>query len=103
VGLLNIVLVCSAGMSTSMLVEKMRKAAKEEHVEATIQATSEADLGRFLDQADVILIGPQVRYLASKIESQAGPYGIKVAVIDPVYYGLMDGAKVFEQARELLK
>ena len=36
----NILLVCNAGMSTSMLVQKMQAAAKEQGIEATIQAKS---------------------------------------------------------------
>ncbi len=41
----HIMLVCNAGMSTSMLVTKMQKAAEETGVEATIWAVpvSEAD------------------------------------------------------------
>ncbi|MET3698795.1 PTS system cellobiose-specific IIB component [Bacillus oleivorans] len=100
---MKIILVCSAGMSTSMLVQRMRKAADEKGVSATIQATSEADLANHLDQTDVILVGPQVRYLAPKIKEKAAPHGIQVEVIDSLAYGMMDGGKVFEQAQGLVK
>ncbi|WP_034764534.1 PTS sugar transporter subunit IIB [Rossellomorea vietnamensis] len=99
---MNIMLVCSAGMSTSMLVQKMRKAAEEKGLDVTINATSEADLSNHLDRLDVILIGPQVRYLSSKIMEKAEPYGIKVDVIDGMHYGMMNGTKVLEQAEGLL-
>ncbi|WP_201716921.1 PTS sugar transporter subunit IIB [Rossellomorea arthrocnemi] len=99
---MNIMLVCSAGMSTSMLVQKMRKAAEDKGLEATINATSEADLNNHLEKLDVILIGPQVRYLSTKIMKKAEPYQIKVDVIDGMHYGMMNGAKVLEQAEELL-
>ncbi len=42
-------LVCSAGMSTSMLVNKMREAAKQQGIETTIDATAEAGLANQLD------------------------------------------------------
>lgn len=100
---MKIMLVCSAGMSTSMLVQKMRKAAEEKGVTVTIDATSEAELGNHLDNTNVILIGPQVRYLASKIKTKAEPYGIKVDVINSMYYGTMNGEKVLEQAQGLLE
>ena len=100
---MNIMLVCSAGMSTSMLVQKMRKAAEEKGLEATINATSEADLSNHLDKLDVILIGPQVRYLSTKIIEKAEPHHIKVDVIDGMHYGMMNGAKVLEQAEGLLE
>jgi cellobiose PTS system EIIB component len=99
---MNIMLVCSAGMSTSMLVQKMRKAAEDKGLEATINATSEADLNNHLEKLDVILIGPQVRYLSTNIMKKAEPYQIKVDVIDGMHYGMMNGAKVLEQAEELL-
>ncbi|MGE6754568.1 PTS sugar transporter subunit IIB [Rossellomorea sp. NPDC071047] len=99
---MNIMLVCSAGMSTSMLVQKMRKAAEEKGLEATINATSEADLSNHLEKLDVILIGPQVRYLSSKIIEKAEPHQIKVDVIDGMSYGMMNGEKVLEQAVNLL-
>jgi PTS system cellobiose-specific IIB component len=100
---MNLLLVCSAGMSTSILVKRMEEAATAQSVEATIDAVSEADLKGKLEQAQVILIGPQVRYLKGQIEKQAQPYGIPVAVIDSVAYGTMDGAKVLAQAQALLE
>jgi cellobiose PTS system EIIB component len=100
---MKIILVCSAGMSTSMLVQRMRKAAEEKGVTADINATSEADLANHLDQTDVILVGPQVRYLAPKIKEKAAPLGIQVEVIDSMAYGMMDGGKVLAQAEGLVK
>ena len=39
----NILLVCSAGMSTSMMVKKMQEAAEEKKIEAEIWAVGDAD------------------------------------------------------------
>lgn len=39
----NILLVCSAGMSTSLLVTKMQKAAEENEVECNIWAVSQSE------------------------------------------------------------
>lgn len=95
---MNIILVCSAGMSTSMLVNKMEKAAAERKIEANIKAIAASDLKNNLENLDVILIGPQVRYLEKKIKASAEPKGIKVAIIDQLAYGMMKGDKVLEQA-----
>ncbi|HEY5524282.1 MAG TPA: PTS sugar transporter subunit IIB, partial [Clostridium sp.] len=40
----KIILCCSAGMSTSLLVTKMQAAAKAQGVEASIKAMSESDV-----------------------------------------------------------
>jgi len=98
---MKIVLVCSAGMSTSMLVNKMREAAKERGLEAEIDAFAESQLKDNMDGLDVVLIGPQVRFLEKKLRSSLEPKGIKVDIIDQMAYGLMKGDQVLEQAIKL--
>lgn len=98
---MKIILVCSAGMSTSMLVKKMRQAAKEKGIDAEIEATAEAGLHNEFNTTDVILIGPQVRFLEKKIAEKSAAYQIPVAVINSMAYGMMDGTKVLEQALEM--
>lgn len=95
---MKIILVCSAGMSTSMLVKKMRSAAEDKGLEADIEALAESQLKNNLDNLDVVLIGPQVRYLEKKIKEQLEPKGIRVAIIDQMAYGMIRGDKVLEQA-----
>lgn len=100
---MKIRLVCSAGMSTSMLVKKMQESAGEREIDADIAAVGQADLKNELDNTDVILIGPQVRYMEKQIRAQVEPNGIKVEVIDQMAYGMMQGDKVLDQAMNLLK
>lgn len=95
---MKIILVCSAGMSTSMLVNKMKKSAQERNIEADIKAVAESDLKNNLENLDVVLIGPQVRYLEKKIKASVEPKGIKVEIIDQMAYGMMKGDKVLDQA-----
>lgn len=95
---MKIVLVCSAGMSTSILVSKMQEAAKERNLEAEIDAFAEAELKNHMEGLDVVLIGPQVRFLERKLRDTLEPQGIKVAIIDQMAYGLMKGDQVLEQA-----
>ncbi|MEC2158964.1 PTS sugar transporter subunit IIB [Virgibacillus halodenitrificans] len=98
---MKIILVCSAGMSTSMLVNKMRKAAEDRGMDAEINAIADSQLKNNLEGLDVVLVGPQVRYLEKKIKQQLEPQGIKVAIIDQIAYGMMQGDKVLDQAIEL--
>ncbi|MBR7797285.1 MAG: PTS sugar transporter subunit IIB [Bacillota bacterium] len=100
---MKIILVCSAGMSTSMLVKKMKQAAEERNLDAEINAVAESQLKNELDNLDVVLIGPQVRYLEKKIKEQVEPHGIAVDVIDQMAYGMIQGDKVLDQAVELAK
>ncbi len=98
---MKIRLVCSAGMSTSMLVKKMKEAAEKQGFEADIEAVAESQLKNHLESLQVVLIGPQVRYLEGKIKESLEPQGVKVAVIDQMAYGMMQGDKVLKQAIDL--
>ncbi len=96
----NIVLFCAAGMSTSLLVSKMQAAAKEEGFDCSIAAHSLNDLTDKDKDADVILLGPQVRYQKDKV---AAAYPDKpIAVIDMQLYGMMKGKEVLAVAKQLM-
>ena len=98
----RIVLVCSAGMSTSLLVSKMQAAAKDQGVECSINAYGEAELKNHESEVDVLLLGPQVRFLFNKLKSKFDPQGVPVDVINTIDYGTMNGAKVLKHALDLL-
>ena len=101
----TILLVCSAGMSTSLLVTKMEAAAKEQGVEAKIFALPFSAAPRVLEEVDCILLGPQVRFQKAAIEKLAASRkagAIPVDVIDMRDYGTMNGKAVLSAALKLL-
>lgn len=95
---MNIILVCSAGMSTSLLVTKMQKESEAGGGNDKIFACSVDELEMYIDGYDVVLIGPQIKYKAKSIGELAAARGKQCAVIDPISYGLVDGKKVLAQA-----
>jgi PTS system cellobiose-specific IIB component len=97
----RILLFCNAGMSTSMLVSKMRKAAASKNIEATIAAYPEAQMSRYVGEADVILLGPQIKYVLPKAKILCAKNSVPVELINSMDYGMMDGAKVLQQALKL--
>jgi PTS system cellobiose-specific IIB component len=99
----NIVLFCSAGMSTSMLIGKMEKAAQGRGLEVKVNAYSESQVNKYVDDADVVLLGPQIRFALAKIKKICDEKGIPIDVIAPQDYGMMNGEKVLDQALRLLK
>lgn len=96
----TIMLVCNAGMSTSMLVTKMQKAAETQGLDVEIFATAAADATNKLEQKEIntVLLGPQVRFMQKQFEEKLAPLGIPVDVIDMTDYGMMNGEKVLGQA-----
>lgn len=101
----TIMLVCVAGMSTSLLVTKMQKAAQDQNLEADIFAIAESEVDRTMDNknVDVLLLGPQVKYLKSSFEKKLAGTGIPMDVINMSDYGLMNGENVLKQAQSLMK
>ena len=96
----KIVLLCNAGMSTSALVTKMRKAAETIKYECEINAYAAAEAASVTKGADIVFLGPQVKYMLSEVKEKVNP--IPVEVIDMMVYGMMDGGKVITRAKQVL-
>ena len=96
---MNILLCCAAGMSTSLLVTKMEKSAQEQSTEYKIWAVP---VRNHIDQADVLLLGPQVRYLLPQLKKLGEEKGVPVDVINPVHYGTCNGEQVLKFAVQLV-
>ena len=97
----KIMLCCAAGMSTSMLVQKMRAEAEKRALAVEINAYPVAEIESMLPQADVVLLGPQVRHLQRKVKATVGD-SAPVAVIDALAYGRCNGAAILKQAEDLV-
>lgn len=96
----KVILVCASGMSTSLLMNKMRKAAKEQNLDVIVEAYPVAEVEQFATDADVVLLGPQIRHRIEDVKSEVN---CPVASIDLQVYGKMDGALVMKQVMEILK
>lgn len=100
---MRVILLCALGMSTSLLVENMKKAAKECGIEVNVEAHSVDQFDKYLKEADVMLLGPQIRYKYRPLSKAAAAANLPLAVIDTVAYGMVDGQKVLRQAMDLIK
>ena len=98
---MNVLLLCSQGMSTGMLCEKITQAAKEDGKELHIWAASEIKAREHVGKADLILLGQQIRYLQKRISEMAP--GKPVEVIDMMAYGMMDGKKVYSDIKKYME
>ena len=98
----KILLVCAAGMSTSMLVKRMIDNAISLEVNISALAIAEAKGKIKNNEVDVVLLGPQVRFQKPEIEAVAQGK-MPVAVIEMKDYGTMNGQAVLEFAMKLLQ
>ena len=92
-------LVCAAGMSTSLLVNRMKEAAETKEIEFQIEAHPVGQIEKYGEAADVILLGPQVRYELKNVKKMF--LDKPVEIINMQDYGTMNGAKVLDTALKL--
>ena len=95
----NIVLVCSAGVTTSMLVQRMQAAADAQGYECHVHAHPVADVDVCGKDADIVLLGPQVKFRLNEVKSKVS---CPAEVIAPMEYGQMNGEKVLARVKEVL-
>ena len=95
----KILLACNAGLSTSMLVQKMKDSAEERKIDVEILAVSVNSINDYLDY-DVLLLGPQVIFLKDNIAEKVN---MPVIVIDTMDYGMLNGTKVLDNALAEMK
>mgnify|MGYP000658402422 CR=1 FL=1 len=92
-------LVCAAGMSTSLLVNRMKEAAETKEIEFQIEAHPVGQIEKYGEAADDILLGPQVRYELKNVKKMF--LDKPVEIINMQDYGTMNGAKVLDIALKL--
>ena len=96
-------LCCSAGMSTSLLVRKMVEAAQERDIPVEIDAYGVAEFDTQFPRYQVVLLGPQVKYMLKMLAEKAAAQGIPVQPIDPMAYGMQRGNEVLDYALSLIE
>jgi cellobiose PTS system EIIB component len=100
--MIRVLIVCSWGMSTSLLVDSMLTAAEVRKYELVVEALSAGEYAEKVGACDIVLIAPQIRHLRKSIEKLAASEGKPVAMIEPFHYATMDGKAVLEQVLRLL-
>lgn len=98
----KIMLCCSAGMSTSLLVSKMVDVAKERGLPVKIDAYGVSEFDTQFPQYRVVL-RPQVKYMLQTLSDKAATHGIPVQPIDMMDYGMQRGDKVLDFALSLIE
>lgn len=99
----RIMLCCSAGMSTSLLVRKMQDQAEQRGLEVKIDAYGVSEFDEQFPNYQVVLLGPQVKYMLASLAGKTAGQGIPVAAIDMMDYGMQRGDKVLDFALSLIK
>lgn len=92
--MLTITLICNLGMSTSMIVDKMLEAAKAKGLSADIDALPFDKIDDRIKKTDILLLGPQVRYLLAKFQKEYGSTVPVIEVMNMTDYAMVRGEKI---------
>ncbi len=87
-------------MSTSILAKNIAEAALELGFECKVNAYGVPKARDVVPEADIVLIGPQVRFAINKLKKEFPTKDI--SVIDMRDYGMMDGKNVINTIKERL-
>lgn len=101
--MMDIVLLCQYGASTGMLADSIREAARAKGIEASVNAYSISEADQVVSGADIVLLGPQMRFRLNELEKKYAGQGIPFLVINTRDYGMINGEKVLEAALNKIK
>lgn len=99
----NIVLLCQYGASTGLVANKIKEAAQDRGIEVTVNAYSASAISDVIGTADVVLLGPQVRFRLKGLLKDYGDTGVPIAAMEPVDYGRMNGEAILNTALKAIE
>ncbi|QZY55807.1 PTS sugar transporter subunit IIB [Crassaminicella profunda] len=100
---MKIAVICYVGMTTSLLVSKMKKVAQERGLALDIDAYATTEIDDVLDDTDAVLLGPQARCELNEIKTITDPKNIPTRVIDSMLYETMNASAILDMVQELVQ
>lgn len=104
---MKIVLCCAGGFSTTMLMDSMKAAVKKSpklhEDDFQFDAIPVDILDSEVEEAEAIVLGPQIAHKLDSVKAQIGERKVPVVVVDSNTYGQMDGATVLKKVLVELK
>lgn len=92
---MNVLLVCSAGITTNILAAKLQKYAADNGKEDFFTATRVGQYHEMLPHADVVLIAPQASLLAEQLKGKAKEQGVPCQVLTEETFVLGNTEKIY--------
>ena len=96
---MKVLLICAAGMSTSILMKKMTQYAQDQAEPLEIRAVGLMEYLDFVDQYDVLLLGPQVAYRLDTVKASTAKPAACIPAMD---YALGDCPHIFGLIHQLI-
>ncbi|MGL4868154.1 MAG: PTS sugar transporter subunit IIB [Cetobacterium sp.] len=101
---MKILLVCSGGMSSAMVVKSLINEGKKEGIEITSKAVGTGDFESELKNGwDGALVAPQIRHKIDEFKAIGDENTTPVQVIETKGYSPLGGKFILAQVKEMLK
>lgn len=99
---MKILLICGNGLSSGMIAQKIKQAGRKEGFDVETEAYSYAQLPEVIDQFEVVLVAPQMKFNEEMIKETCKEHNKRYAFLDDFVYSTLDGASGFHLAQLLL-
>lgn len=100
---MKILLVCSGGMSSAIVVKAIEKEAEKASMALGVKSIGTGELAEEIKNGwDIVLVAPQVRHRLDQFKEIAAESGTPVAVIPPQGYTPLGGATVIAEIKKIL-
>lgn len=100
---IRVLLVCGSGASTGFMAANIRRAALQRGIDMEINARSESEVDQLLPHIDCLMLAPHLKYLYGELLEKCKKKQVKIAVMDPSYYGVIDGNRAVDHIMYILK
>lgn len=102
---MKVLLVCSGGMSSSIVVKAVKKEADKQSFPLEIKSVGTGEFQNELEEGNynLVIVAPQVKHRMKSFEEQAKPFNVPVEVIVPMGYTPIGATKVLDQIRKHVK
>jgi PTS system cellobiose-specific IIB component len=100
---LNVLLVCGSGASSGFMAANMRKAASKQGLDIDIKARSESEIENYIDEINVLMVGPHLAYILDEVEEYTHGEDVKVILMKPDYYSVLNGEMAIAHLLEEMK
>ena len=61
-----------------------------------ITSRSESEIENYIDEIDALMIGPHLQYLEDEMEERCEGTDVKVILMKPEYYSVLNGEKAID-------
>lgn len=100
---MRVLLVCGSGASSGFMASNIRKAATNRGLEMSIKARGESEIENYIDEIDVLMVGPHLAYILDEVNEYTHGTDVKVLLMKAEYYSTLDGDKALDDLLSMME